>query len=412
MQFREARLDNGLSIVAECNGDARSLGLAFAVRAGSRDENDAVAGVSHFLEHMAFKGTPRRSADDVNREFDELGADYNARTGEDLTIYYGAVLPEQQDPMLALLADILRPSLRQADFDTEKQVILEEIGMYEDQPPFNADEKLKAFYFDGHPLGRSVLGTVESITDLSVEAMRAYHAQRYAPENVVLVAAGNVDFERLVEHARACCGDWPARRAPRNYPPLAPRSGFATIVKENATQQYTLQLSPGPDVNDPSRHAAKLLTTVVGDDTGSRLFWELVDTGLAEHANLYHSEYDGAGTLVTTMSCDPATIEDNLRIIADLYRAVQSDGISAAELDQAKNKLRARIVLASERPMARMFSLLSDWLLTGQYRSTDDDLATVDSVQIGDIRTMLDRFPLTHGAMLTIGPVYGLTAPK
>src|SRR6188472_4450769 len=147
MKFRSATLDNGLEIVAECNDSAHSLGVGYFVRTGARDETDEVAGVSHFLEHMIFKGTPRRTAEDVNREFDEMGAHYNAFTSEENTVYYAAVLPEHATPAMELLADIIRPSLREEDFNTEKKVIIEEIKMYEDQPPFGADEKCKAAHF-------------------------------------------------------------------------------------------------------------------------------------------------------------------------------------------------------------------------------------------------------------------------
>jgi len=157
LRFRKHVLPNGLEIVAECNDDAFSTAMGFFVKTGARDETDAVAGVSHFLEHMMFKGTSSRSADDVNREFDEMGAHYNAFTNEENTVYYSAVLPECQHQSVELLGDILRPALREEDFDTEKQVILEEIQMYEDQPPFGADDKARATYFGSHPLGRSVL---------------------------------------------------------------------------------------------------------------------------------------------------------------------------------------------------------------------------------------------------------------
>src|SRR5215213_1200527 len=139
MEFHNHRLENGLEIIAETNPDAHSMSVAFIVQTGSRDESDEVAGVSHFLEHMVFKGTPTRSAADVNREFDEMGAHYNAFTSEENTVYYAAMLPEHQTAAVELLADIIRPSLRDEDFETEKQVILEEIQMYEDQPPFGAD---------------------------------------------------------------------------------------------------------------------------------------------------------------------------------------------------------------------------------------------------------------------------------
>ena len=171
MEFLEHKLPNGLTVVAECNADAYSTAVGFFVETGARDETAAQAGVSHFLEHMVFKGTPTRSGEDVNRAFDEMGAHYNAFTSEENTVYYAAMLPEHQTAAVELLADILRPSLREEDFNTEKKVILEEIKMYEDQPPFGADEKCRAAHFGPHPLGRSVLGTLDTVGALTVDAI-------------------------------------------------------------------------------------------------------------------------------------------------------------------------------------------------------------------------------------------------
>ena len=249
-----------------------STALGFFVNTGARDENDAVAGVSHFLEHMAFKGTPSRSADDVNREFDEMGAHYNAFTNEENTVFYAAVLPEHQDQAVDLLADILRPSLREDDFNTEKQVILEEIQMYEDQPPFGADDKCRALHYGAHPLGRSVLGTAESVGGLSAEAMLDYFRRRYSPGNIVLAGAGRIDFDALVDLAERRCGDWTPAATGRTVEPAAARDGFQVLHKETATQQYVLQLAAGPAAEDADRYAAKLLATVLGDDSGSRLY--------------------------------------------------------------------------------------------------------------------------------------------
>src|SRR5262245_35323012 len=192
MEFHNRRLENGLEVVAETNDDAHSMSVAFIVRAGSRDEVDEVAGVSHFLEHMCFKGTPRRSADDVNREFDEIGAHYNAFTSEECTAYYASVLPEYQEASVDILADIMRPSLRQEDFDMEKKVILEEIQMYLDQPPFGMDDRIKALHMGRHPLAKSVLGTDASVGALTTTQMRDYFTSRYAADNLFVVAAGKV----------------------------------------------------------------------------------------------------------------------------------------------------------------------------------------------------------------------------
>src|SRR6478672_3428784 len=160
MEFHHEVLSNGLNLIGERSSSARSVATGFFVRTGSRDEADpAIAGVSHFLEHMVFKGTPRRSALDVNRDFDAIGANYNAFTSEENTVFYGAVLPEYLPQAVDILADILRPSLRGEDFDMEKKVIIEEIGMYDDQPAWSAYDHAKRIYFAEHKLGNSILGT-------------------------------------------------------------------------------------------------------------------------------------------------------------------------------------------------------------------------------------------------------------
>src|SRR6478672_6244368 len=186
MPFRQHTLDNGLEIVAETSPDAYSSAFAFFVRTGARDESREVSGVSHFLEHMVFKGSANRSAADVNRALDDLSASSNAYTSEEQTVYFATTLPEDQEQILELLADMMRPALRQDDFDTEKQVILEEIAKYDDQPPYGAHEKCMAAFFGDHPLGKSVLGTTQSVGDLKRDAMLAYFERRYSPRNMVL----------------------------------------------------------------------------------------------------------------------------------------------------------------------------------------------------------------------------------
>src|SRR3954462_12147561 len=195
MPFHSHKLPNGLTIIGETSPSARSAAVGFFVRTGSRDETPEVSGVSHFLEHMVFKGTPRRSAFDVNRDFDKIGAHYNAFTSEENTVFYAAVLPEYLPPAVDLLADILRLSLRVEDFEMEKNVIIEEIGMYEDQPHWSAYDHAKRAYFAEHPLGNSILGTPESIRVLKRDQMKEYFARRYVARNITVVAAGNFDWE-------------------------------------------------------------------------------------------------------------------------------------------------------------------------------------------------------------------------
>jgi predicted Zn-dependent peptidase len=411
LEFNEQTLPNGLQVVAECNAEARSVALGFFVKAGACDESDEVSGVSHFLEHMVFKGTPRRTADEVNRRFDELGAHSNASTGEENTVYYAAALPEQQRPLVELWADVLRPSLREEDFDTEKKVIIEEIKMYADQPPYLVDDRVRAAHFGRHPLARSVLGTVESIEQLSVAAMRGYFERRYSPANISLVAAGKVDFADLVAAAEEYCGHWQPFAAPRHIPPAPPHTGFECVHKETSTQEYCIEYANAPSATDDDRYAAKLLAMVVGDDTGSRLYWELIDPGLAEQASLGHHDHLGTGLFVTYLSCDPELAAENLRRLRETYRRVEREGITAAELEQAKNKVNSRVVLRNERPRGRLFILGANWVYRQEYRSVKDDLDAIDRISLDDVNAVLKKYPLSVSTTVAIGPLAELSAP-
>src|SRR5664279_4148893 len=179
MHFHHTVLDNGLRVIAELNDQAHSVACGFFVKAGSRDETSELAGVSHFLEHMVFKGTPRRDALTVNRDFDRVGAKHNAQTSEEDTFYHVTCLPEYLPASFDVLSDILRPTLREEDFETEKQVIIEEIRMYQDNPMSVAYDAAKEVHFGLHPLGQSILGTIASIEGLKIEQMRDYFARRY-----------------------------------------------------------------------------------------------------------------------------------------------------------------------------------------------------------------------------------------
>jgi predicted Zn-dependent peptidase len=411
MEFRELRLDNGLEIVAECNPQAHTMALGFFVKTGSRDESADVAGVSHFLEHMAFKGTAKRSAAQVNRELDEMGSHANAQTGEERTVYYAALLPEYQQRAVELLSDIMRPALRQSDFDTEKQVIIEEICMYEDQPPYGANEKCMAAFFGPHPLGHSILGTVESIKMLSPEAMRRYFQQRYSPGNMVLVAAGRVDFDALTAQAQRTCGHWEPWLAPRDTSPARARPAFQVLRKEPSVQEYTVQASPGPAAESDDRFAARILATVLGDDSGSRLYWDLVDSGRADYAVMGAYEFQGTGVLMTFHCSTPELAQENLGRIHEIQLQAQRDGITDDELQRAKSKITSHIVLQSERPGNRLFAVGTNWLQRRQYLTTREIVAAYQDVSRGDVARVLARYPLTEGATVAIGPLEKLDAP-
>ncbi|MCH2201219.1 MAG: insulinase family protein [Fuerstiella sp.] len=405
MQFYQHQLSNGLNIVAELTPSVHSVAAGFFVRTGARDETDSVSGVSHFLEHMAFKGNDQYSADDVNRIFDEVGARYNASTAEDVTTYYAAVLPEYLTTTMEMLSILMQPSLRQEDFDIEKHVILEEIGMYDDMPSFTAYDNVMATHFSGHPLGQSILGTNESITDLTADQMRTYHKRQYHAANITLTVAGNTDFASVLSLAEQYCGDIPSGICARELPPVEPQQRSEFIVKAGSGHQNVMQMGLAPLASDPLRFAAELLAVIVGDDSGSRMFWDIVYPGHADSAELGYNEYDGAGTWMTYLSCNPEHTSENLQRMQAIFDVVNSDGVTEEELEQARNKVASRIVLRGERPMGRLSSLGGNWLYRGEYSSVTNDLEIVRNIGARQIWSLLQKYPLNVNTTIGVGPL-------
>lgn len=405
MDFHHATLDNGLEVIAETDPHALSAAVGFFVRSGSRDESPELAGVSHFLEHMAFKGNDRRSAEDVNRQFDEIGAKYNAFTSEEHTVYHAAVLPEYLPAALELVADLLRPGLAEEDFDLERKVILEEIGMYADMPMWLAYERAMRVHFAGHPLGNTVLGTEASIEELTPESMRAYYGRRYVPANVFVAATGRLEFERFLDDVKERCGPWTTKPVePRADPPFQPGPS-ELLLRDQFVQQCFYLLGPGPASQSALRFPAEVLSVIIGDDTGSRFHWDLVEPGKVESAEFGYHEYEGTGLFLASVGCEPQMADENLAIVQELLDSVTREGVSQAEVEQARNKLGSRLVLAAERPQNRLFSLGYNWSYRREYRSVADDLAELESVTPAKIREVLDRYPLRGLTTIALGPL-------
>jgi predicted Zn-dependent peptidase len=405
MPFHTTTLPNGLTLIGETLPSARSVAVGFFVRTGSRDETDAESGVSHYLEHMMFKGTPRRSALDVNLDFDRIGASYNAFTSEEITAYYAAVLPEYLPTAVDILTDILRPSLRQDDFDTEKKVILEEIGMYADMPGSAAFDHARIHYFRGHPLGNSVLGTTESVTALTRDQMQAYFDRRYSPSNIVAVAAGKFAWDDFVSLTTKGCGAWPnVPPGPRQLGVVPSPGGVFAIPKEGVAQEQLIVLSTGPDAKSDLRHAAGVLSVAIGDETGSRLYWSIVDPGHADSASCSVDTSEGSGTTCTFVTCEKEAATENLDRIKAVLADVQANGLTDHELAVAKSKIASRVVRGSERPQGRMRSLAGAWLYRGEQSDPDVELAKYDAVTMADVRKVLIQFPLTDITVVGYGP--------
>jgi predicted Zn-dependent peptidase len=411
MRFHQTTLANGLQVIAELNERAYSVAAGFFVKTGSRDETSELAGVSHFLEHMTFKGTPRRDALAVNRDFDRVGAQHNAQTSEEDTFYHVTCLPEYLPPSFDVLSDILRPTLRDDDFETEKKVIIEEIRMYLDNPLSVAYEAAKTAHYGRHPLGNSILGTVESIDAMTADQMRRYFATRYSPANIVLAFAGKAEWEPLLKLAEAHCGAWEGGAATREAMPPRGTGAFQTILRAEDLQQTVVGVGDGPPLESADRYAAYLLATILGDHTGSRLYFTLIEPGFADGAEVSYQSYERAGAFFTFLSCEPESAQENLGRIEAVYKTLMRQGPTDEELTQAKNKVLARTVLRSERPMGRLVPLGFHWLARREYVSVEQELEAFSRVSLDDLRRVLTEWPLWPMTIVSVGPTTDLHVP-
>ncbi|MGA0172412.1 MAG: M16 family metallopeptidase [Phycisphaerales bacterium] len=393
IQYHRDVLPNGLTLLAETDPSAATAAVGFFVRTGTRDERPEEMGVSHFLEHMVFKGSDRRGPVETSEELDDLGLDHNAFTSHEMTVYYASGLPESILQGAEVLADILRPALREADFEEERGVILEEIAMYADQPYWVLMEEAGERYFRNHPLGFRVLGTTETISKLPVEAMRRYFALRYASDSVAVAAAGNVDFAEFRERVAATCSSWTPSGVKREHPALAPGSGDFTLRRPELAAAYGVMQMPAVDLLDPRRYEASLVAQILGDSEGSRLFWSLVETGLAEQADASFDPRDGVGEMSVHWVCDPEAHEE-VEAVVRRELAAFSESLTDEDLVRSRAKVATSVTLAGERPSGRMHRLGANWTVGREYSTLEEELARIERVTLRSLHEYLEAFPL------------------
>jgi predicted Zn-dependent peptidase len=401
--FRHTQLANGLDIVAEENPDSHSFAAGLFVKTGARDEMLNVNGVSHFLEHMMFKGSDTYTWEDVNRIFDEIGARYNAFTSQEMTAYYANVLPEFTEKAVEHLSHLLRPAIRESDFTTEKKVILEEIAMYLDDPGHRLYEKLMEAHFGKHPLSMSVLGSADSIQKLQRDQMVEYFQRRYGPGNMVLSVTGRLDFDEVVRLAQKYCGRWPRVDAPRNQPPPTYTAQRHDLTDAKLNRQYTMAMMPGPSAQDDRRFAARLLSDIIGDSDGSRFYWSLVDNAIAEEADFGFYPHDACGSFYLSLVTAPDRTDQALDIAIKELQKVKND-LKSDELERARNKIASGIVLQGEVPLGRMRSIGGQWIYNKECRSLEQDMATLNAVTVDSLRNLLTEFTFDPMTIVTLGP--------
>ncbi len=391
--FKQHTAPNGLRIIAEVDQDAASAAAGFFVKTGARDEEPPLMGVSHFLEHMMFKGTADISADELNRRFDEIGARNNAYTSAEMTCFYAHVLPERMPQAAELLSKMMRPALRDDDFDREKGVILEEIAMYKDEPFWVLFEEAMQQHFRAHRMGHRVLGTDQTIKAMTSGAMRGYFENRYSADNTVVALAGRVDFDRTAEQISGLCAGWEPTRVGRDStrPPVG--AGEFTLKKENVTRAYLLGMWDGPSADDDRRYAAALLSQVLGAPDNSRLHWSLIETGLAEEAQAGFDPHDGTGDFYVYASGDPARADEIwARILKEVQGVVAS--ITEDDLTRLRNKLATGVTIGGERPADRMQRIGRLWMYLGRYSTLEEELERINRVTLADLRDVAEAFPL------------------
>lgn len=404
MEFKSEKLDNGLVIIGEINKSAKSAAVGFFVKTGSRDETEQINGVSHFLEHMLFKGTDKLSALEVNEAFDKTGAQFNAFTSEENTVYYAAVLPEYLLEVTELWTQLMRPALRDEDFNIEKNVIKEEIAMYKDTPSFDVMEQCRTLHFDGHPCGNSVLGSEKSISNLTAEQMRAYFARRYAPNNIVLACAGNFDWDQIRSLAAGSCGSWRRQTVERKLGHSEGNRKNQRHERSNLSREHICLMSAGVSAQDPRRFTASLLGAIIGDDVGSRFFWELVDKALAETASMQFGAMDGTGAFCSYIRCSTDNVAKVLDVVRSIFDDLARNGVKEDELTKAKNKILSEMVIKNELPMGRLVDLGFNWTYLQMYQTIEDDVNAIKAVTVDDVHSLIEQFRPGDFTQLSLGP--------
>ncbi len=390
--FQQAVLPNGLTVIGECDPAALTSACGFFVRTGARDEAPGLMGVSHFLEHMMFKGTAKRSSDDVNREFDELGARSNAYTSNEMTAFYAAVLPEHLPKAMDILSDMMRPALREEDFTTEKGVILEEIAMYADDPVWVLYERCVDEHYAGHGLAHRVLGTPETITAMQAGQMRGYFGDRYSADNTVLAVAGAVDFDATCRLAERLCGSWERTRAGRSAPPARPGGKGFEIKSDKVARAYAMMFAPGPGSSDPDRYAAFVMAQALGGPDNSRLHWALIEPGIAEEADAGYDPHDGIGDFRILVAAETERLDEAWSIVEREVAAL-ADTITPQDVERIAAKVATGVTLAGERPEGRMHRLGRQWTYLREYSTLEQELERINAVTVEHVRGLLAKWP-------------------
>jgi predicted Zn-dependent peptidase len=399
-QHRLTTLKSGVRIATEAMPSVRSVSLGFWIGTGSRYEAEDQAGLSHLLEHLLFKGTPKYESLQIDQIFDGMGAELNAGTGKETTSVYARVIDEHLVDAFDVMADmVFRPLLK--DVDSEREVILEEIAMYEDDPQEKVFDMLGEAVFGDDPLGRAIIGRASVIRGTPVAEIARFHRARYQPHNVVIAASGAVDHDALVELAQERCepvlppadanGDGAAPAGPVSRPPIAPRP--ARRFERKDTEQYHVCLGGlGLSRHDDRRFALRVLDTIFGGTSSSRLFQEVRERrGLAYSVYSFTNAYSDTGQVGLYVGTRADNLVQALSVVGTELSRFRAGPATPDELSRAKENLKGRVVLALESTGARMNRLGSEILADSPLLPLDEIVERIDAVSLEDLTALTEQ---------------------
>ena len=386
-------LDSGLRVVTENVPSVRSIALGLWIKVGSRDEQGREAGISHFLEHLLFKGTPRLNAEQIAQLFDGFGADVNAATSKETTVLYAHFLDEHLEEAFETMADMLLRSTY-AEMDSEREVVLEEIAMYEDEPSDKVHDVLSAAVFGDHPLGRPVIGRREVISSLTTEEVASYHSGSYTSANIVVAAAGNLEHGAIETLAREHLGnEWQDHNGHHDLSTPEGRPGLAAF-HEKETEQYHICLGGrGISRDDDRRFAVSVLDAVLGGSTSSRLFQEVREKrGLAYSVYSWASHYRDTGQVGIYVGTRQDNVAEAMGVIGAELARLQAEPVGEEELLRAREHVKGRIVLSMESTASRMHRLGRSILTGVPLLSIDEVLGRLDAVDRDELSELAHEF--------------------
>jgi predicted Zn-dependent peptidase len=405
MHYESTTLPNGLRVITEQMPSLRSVAIGCWIDTGTRDEHENEAGASHFLEHLLFKGSERLSARHIAETFDAMGAESNAFTSKDYTCYWARLLDQDLPSGLDLLGEMLqRPAFRQKEIDAERQVVIEEINMNEDDPSDVAFEEFTQAVFEGHPLEAPVLGTRDSIRAMTRDDIAGYWGRRYTPGSTVVAMAGSVDHEQVVKLVDSVFGEWRGDAIDHEVRPSQPRP-HVRIVRRDTEQAHLVTGGIAFDRSDDRRWAFQVLHHILGGGMSSRLFDEIREKrGLAYAVYSFRMAHADTGAWGVYVGTTPAQARIALELIDEQLDLVIAEGITADELERAKGAMRGGLALALEDANSRMVRLGRDELAGTPHLSVDERLAELEAVTLDDVRRVAGEVMTGSRVMGAVGP--------